>query len=36
MGDGKGRGLQPRFDVVAVRPGPQGAQVEHIVNAFGL
>jgi putative endonuclease len=36
MGDGKGRGQQPRFDVVAVRPGPQGAQVEHIVNAFGL
>jgi putative endonuclease len=36
LGDGKGRGLQPRFDVVAVRPGPQGARVEHIVNAFGL
>jgi putative endonuclease len=36
MGDGKGRGMQPRFDVVAVRPEPQGARVEHIVNAFGL
>ncbi len=37
LGDGKGRGLQPRFDVVAVRPGLDGAaQVEHIPNAFGL
>lgn len=36
MGDGKGRGLQPRFDVVAVRPGPKEAMVEHIVNAFGI
>lgn len=36
LGDGKGRGLQPRFDVVAVRPGPQGPHFEHIVNAFGL
>jgi putative endonuclease len=36
LGDGKGKGLQPRFDVVAVRPGSQGAQIEHIVNAFGL
>jgi putative endonuclease len=36
LGDGKGRGLQPRFDVVAVRPGPDGAQVEHIPDAFGL
>jgi putative endonuclease len=36
LGDGKGRGLQPRFDVVAVRPGSQGACVEHIANAFGL
>jgi putative endonuclease len=34
LGDGKGRGLQPRFDVVAVRPGPGGALVEHIPNAF--
>jgi putative endonuclease len=36
LGDGRGRGLQPRFDVVAVRPGPQGAVVEHIPDAFGL
>jgi len=36
LGDGKGRGLQPRFDVIAVRPGPAGALVEHIQNAFGL
>jgi putative endonuclease len=36
LGDGKGRGLQPRFDVVAVRAGSKGPCVEHIVNAFGL
>jgi putative endonuclease len=36
LGSGAGRGLQPRFDVVAVRPGPQGAQVEHIPDAFGM
>jgi putative endonuclease len=36
LGSGRGRGLQPRFDVVAVRPGPQGAIVEHIPDAFGL
>jgi len=36
LGNAKGGGMQPRFDVVAVRPGPQGALVEHIVNAFGL
>jgi putative endonuclease len=36
LGDGKGKGLQPRFDVVAVRPGPTGALVEHIPNAFGI
>lgn len=37
LGSGKGKGLQPRFDVVAVRPGPQGAAVvEHIPDAFGI
>jgi putative endonuclease len=36
LGGGKGRGLQPRFDVVAVQPGPEGAVVEHIPDAFGL
>lgn len=36
MGDGRGKGLQPRFDVIAVRPGPQGATIEHFQNAFGL
>jgi putative endonuclease len=36
LGDGRGKGLQPRFDVVAVRPGPGGAVVEHIPDAFGL
>ncbi|MBE0598161.1 MAG: YraN family protein [Desulfuromonadales bacterium] len=33
---GAGRGLQPRFDVIAVRPGGEGALVEHIPNAFGI
>lgn len=33
---GAGRGLQPRFDVIAVRPGAEGARVEHIPNAFGI
>jgi putative endonuclease len=37
LGGGKGKGLQPRFDVVAVRPGPQGAAaVEHFPDAFGI
>lgn len=36
LGNGKGRGLQPRFDVLAVRPGPSGAIVEHIPDAFGM
>jgi putative endonuclease len=36
LGDRKGKGLQPRFDVVAVRPGRQGALVEHIPDAFGV
>jgi len=35
LGDGRGRGLQPRFDVVAVLAGSQGATVEHITDAFG-
>ncbi|WP_298039978.1 YraN family protein [uncultured Desulfuromonas sp.] len=36
LGAGKGRGLQPRFDVVAVRPGQGGAaSIEHIEDAFG-
>lgn len=33
---GGGQGLQPRFDVIAVRPAPGGAEIEHIVDAFGL
>lgn len=36
LGEGKGRGLQPRFDVLAVRPLGDGAQVEHIPDAFGV
>jgi putative endonuclease len=36
LGDGRGKGLQPRFDVIAVRPAPGGALVEHIVDAFGI
>jgi putative endonuclease len=36
LGDGHGRGLQPRFDVVAVWPDGTGARIEHIVDAFGL
>lgn len=28
--------LQPRFDVVAVTPGSRGAEIEHIVDAFGV
>jgi len=36
LGNGKGRGLQPRFDVIAVTPGPNGAVVEHIPDAFGI
>lgn len=35
LANGNGRGLQPRFDVVAVRPGPQGTQFDYIPNAFG-
>lgn len=37
LASGKGRGLQPRFDVIAVRPLAGGeASIEHIPNAFGL
>lgn len=37
LGDGRGKGLQPRFDVVAVRQRPGGvAELEHIPDAFGL
>jgi putative endonuclease len=36
IADGKGKGLQPRFDVIAIRPAATGAQVEHIPNAFGI
>jgi len=35
LGEGKGRGLQPRFDVVAVHASPQGAVIEHFPDAFG-
>ena len=36
LASGAGRGLQPRFDVVAVRPAAAGgAEVEHIPDAFG-
>lgn len=36
LGNGHGKGLQPRFDVVAVRTGPDGALIEHLQDAFGL
>lgn len=37
LGGGKGRGLQPRFDVVAVIAGRDGAaEIEHIPDAFSL
>lgn len=36
LGTGQGRGLQPRFDVLAVRPADGAARIEHIENAFGL
>lgn len=35
LAGGKGRGLQPRFDVVAVEVAPDGPRVEHIPDAFG-
>jgi putative endonuclease len=36
LGNGEGRGLQPRFDVIAVRPGAEGPIIEHLSDAFGL
>jgi putative endonuclease len=36
LGDGNGRGLQPRFDVVAVWREGESARIEHIVDAFSL
>ena len=36
LASGRGRGLQPRFDVVAVLMEPQGAGVEHIPGAFEI
>jgi putative endonuclease len=36
LAGGKGKGLQPRFDVIAVTPAPGGAVVEHIPDAFGI
>jgi putative endonuclease len=36
LGNGHGRGLQPRFDVVAVRPGFNGPEIELIPDAFGV
>jgi putative endonuclease len=36
LGDGHGRGLQPRFDVMAVWREGDKARIEHIVDAFGI
>ncbi len=36
LAQGGAAGLQPRFDVVAVMPGPGGAEIEHIIDAFGI
>ncbi|MBE0503799.1 MAG: YraN family protein [Desulfuromonadales bacterium] len=36
LSDARHRGLQPRFDVIAILYLPTGPQIEHIVNAFGL
>lgn len=33
---GKGRGLQPRFDVVAIELGEGGPKIDHIPDAFGI
>lgn len=33
---GAGRGLQPRFDVIAVKPVAGGAEIEQIADAFGI
>ncbi|HKK02170.1 MAG TPA: YraN family protein [Desulfuromonadales bacterium] len=35
LSGGRGAGLQPRFDVVAVRPGQDGPLIDHIPDAFG-
>ena len=36
LNGGHGKGLQPRFDVIAVRPTTNEPLIEHIPNAFGL
>lgn len=36
LGGGQGRGLQPRFDVVAVLVTGAELSIEHIPDAFGL
>lgn len=36
LASGAGRGLQPRFDVVAVLAAAEGPQIQHIPDAFGL
>lgn len=36
LSSGNSRGLQPRFDVIAILYLPTGPQIEHIINAFGL
>lgn len=36
LSTGQHRGLQPRFDVIAILLLPSGPQIEHIVNAFGI
>ena len=36
LNSGNGKGLQPRFDVIAVRPGDNGALIEHLQDAFSL
>ncbi len=36
LNSGKGKGLQPRFDVIAILTIGGKTEVEHIPNAFGL
>jgi len=36
LASGKGLGLQPRFDVLAVTPGASGPEIEYIPDAFSL
>ena len=36
LGDGGGKGLQPRFDVIAVLERDGEPQIEHLVDAFGV